>query len=90
MIDRRQFLLGTSVAGLAGRLPELAAAAPFPVHPRKIYPYEQLFSFIEPGHDEFTGERTAAAIVDVLDKLIGSRALPLDPEFRGVSPADIV
>jgi tetratricopeptide (TPR) repeat protein len=86
LIDRRHFLLSTAAGSLAWRLPETAAAAPFPVRPREAPAYEQLFSLIEPGHDEFAGEKTAAAIADVLDKLIGSRILPLDPGFRGGSP----
>ena len=86
MIDRRQFLLGAALGGFTWRLPELAKAAPFPVRTPRTYPYEHLFSFIEPGHDEFTGEKTAAEIAGALDKLMATRALPLDPAFRGVSP----
>jgi Flp pilus assembly protein TadD len=85
LIGRRQFLFSTAAGGLAWR-PEIGAAVPFPVRPRKTPPYEQLFSLIEPGHDEFAGEKTAAAIGDVLDRLVERRALPLGPEFRGVSP----
>ena len=60
--------------------------APFPIRLRRTHPYESLFAFMQPGRDEFAGEKTAAEITAHLDRLLRVRNLPLADDFRGVSP----
>jgi hypothetical protein len=56
-MNRRQFLGSVAAAPLLR--PRHCAAAPFPVRFRKPSPHETLAPYILPGHDEFTGEKTA-------------------------------
>lgn len=86
-MNRRQFI--GSLAGGALIRPRHGAAAPFPVRFRKAGPYEALAAFIEPGSDEFAGEKTAMEIVSILQRLVHDRALPLAGEFRGGSPMPV-
>src|ERR1041385_226741 len=89
-VTRRRILQGAVAGTLAWMLPQPAlTAAPFPIRLRKKLPYESLFEFIEPGHDEFAGEKTAAEITGHLDQLLKVRSLPLAPNFRGESPLPI-
>jgi tetratricopeptide (TPR) repeat protein len=85
-LSRRRFLEAAAAGSLAWLLPEPAGAIPFPTKPRKPPPYESLFACIEPGHDEFAGEKRAAEITAHLEKLPHLRKLPLSPDFQGTSP----
>src|SRR5579864_5052561 len=83
----RRRLLGNAFAGtLAWMAPKPAAGTAFPVQLRKRHPYESLFASIQPGRDEFAGEKTAAEITAILEELPRTRTLPLTPDFRGISP----
>jgi tetratricopeptide (TPR) repeat protein len=85
-LNRRGFLAGIAAAGFPWALPERALAAPFPVRFRRSHPYESLFQFIEPGHDEFAIEKQAAEITAHLERLPQTRSLPLSADFQGRSP----
>ena len=86
-ITRRHFLEGATLGGLCWAVPGPLPAAPFPVHFRRTFPHESLFSLVEPGRDEFACEKQAAEITSLLDRLPQTRALPLAPGFQGISPA---
>ncbi|MEO7142238.1 MAG: VCBS repeat-containing protein, partial [Bryobacteraceae bacterium] len=83
-MNRRRFL--GALAGAAYFRPAMARSAPFPVKFRKQLPYEPLYRFIEPGHDEFSGEKEAFEIAAHLKRLPATGKLPLAPEFQGISP----
>jgi tetratricopeptide (TPR) repeat protein len=85
MLTRRRFFESAAVAGLCWTLPKSVLADPFPVRFRKSHPYESLFKFIEPGHDEFAAERQASQITAHLDAIFETRALPLHNDFEGAS-----
>jgi tetratricopeptide (TPR) repeat protein len=80
-------LAGATAAGLSR--PRAGPAAPPPewaVRLRRPNPYEALARYIEPGHDEFTGEKPAAEVEQQLERMIETRALPLAAGFHGSSP----
>ena len=83
-MKRRRFL-GAMAAAAVYRPPALRAA-PFPVKLRKALPYESLYRYIEPGHDEFPGEKHAADIGAILRRLPATGELPLAADFQGISP----
>ena len=85
-VSRRRFLESAAAAGLSWSLPQYVFAAPFPVHFRSSHPYESLFQFVDPGHDEFVVEKEAAEITAHLDRLLQVRSLPLAADFQGLSP----
>jgi hypothetical protein len=64
-------------------------AAPLPDGRVKAHPYESLFAYIEPGHDEFGSEKQAAEITAHLERLPRTRILPLDIGFQGASPMPV-
>jgi hypothetical protein len=80
---RREFLI--SAAALPG-LTCLGGAPAFADEPRHDPPYLALQSFIPPGNDEFPEEKTAAQIVESLDKALRSMELPIGASFQGSSP----
>lgn len=49
-------------------------------------PYRKLAAFVEPGHDEFTGEKQASLLRQSLNQAISSRSLPLHASATGKSP----
>ncbi len=85
-LSRRHFLTSAAGGGLFWALQSPVAAAPFPIQFRKTPPHDSLFTFIHPGHDEFKGERSAEQIVAHLEQLPHTRSLPLNSDFRGISP----
>ena len=89
MLTRRRFFESAAAGGLSWVLPKRALAEPFPVRFRKPLPYESLFEFIEPGHDEFSGEKQASDITAHLDAIFKTRALPLSNNFEGASPLPV-
>jgi Tfp pilus assembly protein PilF len=48
-------------------------------------PYLALQKYLEPGFDEFTGEKTAADLVKLLHSAIANRHLPVASKFQGKS-----
>lgn len=84
-LTRRRFLESAGALSLCSAVRSYPAS-PLEVHFRKAHPYESLFRFIEPGHDDFEVEKTAAEIESHLEKLIEKRSLPLAEGFRGISP----
>jgi tetratricopeptide (TPR) repeat protein len=85
-VKRRHFLGALAASAFLRRH---CSAAPFPVHFRKPAPHEKLAPYIEPGSDDFPAEKTAMEIADLLRRLPEARSLPLDPGFRGTSPAPV-
>ena len=86
-LSRRRLLESAAAGALTWIFPKPAVTgAPFPIRLRKGHPYESLFACIQPGHDEFAGEKKAAEITAHLDKLLELRKLPLAQNFRGASP----
>jgi tetratricopeptide (TPR) repeat protein len=69
---------------VSGWLPGIAAE--WPVRFRKPNPYEGLSRHIEPGHDEFPGEKQAAEIGAHLKRMVETGELPLAGDFQGSSP----
>src|SRR5947208_3292540 len=91
-LSRRQLLRSAALGSCSAlgsfcwMLPRALAGAPFPIRLRKAPPYESLFAYLEPGHDEFAVEKRAAEITAHLDRLPQTRRLPLAPHFQGISP----
>lgn len=78
-MDRRRFLAALSAVSLWRNR---ASAAPRPA----LGPLDSVLKHVEPGSDEFPGEKKAAEIVSHLGSLIRERKLPLARSFRGASP----
>ena len=57
-MTRRDFIAAAAAAGLAPR--RGSSATPFPVHYAKPNPYDSVLRYLEPGSDEFAGEKQAA------------------------------
>lgn len=99
-LTRRRFIVSAASAGLywinhAWRLNALEVSHTsiqatkervFPVRFRKQMPYESLVPYIQPGSDEFLGEKEAADISLHLSGLVEARVLPLSGDFHGYSP----
>jgi len=83
-MNRREFIGSLAASGLMR--PKHCAPAPFPVRFRKASPHETLAAYIEPGSDEFAGEKSAMQIVSLLERLPDTHGLPLTADFRGTSP----
>src|SRR5712691_3495937 len=94
-VTRRRFFETAAATGLVWPLLEHAAPAPFaapavyPVHFRKVAPWDSLSPYIEPGKDEFLIEKQVAEITAHLNRLLELGDLPLSPEFRGTSPMPV-
>jgi tetratricopeptide (TPR) repeat protein len=78
-MTRREFIAAISAAGL---LPSRASAStPFPVHYAKPNPYDAVLRYVEPGSDEFKGEKDAAELEARLERMFaGSETAP--PELQ--------
>ncbi len=63
------------------------AAAPFPVKFRQEPPYASVMALVEPGHDEFLGEKMAMEIETRLSSALVSGDPPFAAGCRGSSPA---
>ena len=57
-MTRRDFIAAIGAAGLVAS--SAPAATPFPVHYAKPNPFDAVLRFVEPGTDQFTGEKGAA------------------------------
>ena len=59
-MTRREMIAALTAAGL--RFSKASAATPFAVHYAKPNPYAAVMRFVEPGSDEFRGEKDAAEL----------------------------
>jgi tetratricopeptide (TPR) repeat protein len=70
-MTRREFIAAVSAAGL---LPWRASSStPFPVHYAKANPYDAVLRFIDPGSDEFKGEKDAIELELRLERMFGDQ-----------------
>jgi len=81
-MNRRDFLLAAAAAASA---PSFAAATPNTQNAGQTAPYLSLQPYIEPGTDEFTTEKEAADLVELLNTAFASGFLPLAATFTGSS-----
>jgi FimV-like protein len=66
-MTRRDFIAAVSAAGL---LPwKASSSTPFPVHYAKPNPYDAVLRYVEPGSDEFKGEKDAADLEARLERI---------------------
>jgi len=84
-VRRRDFLAACAATGFLTSRGH--AASPFPVQFRQQPPWAAVLAFVEPGRDEFPGERTAMEIEERLLAALHGGELPLAGDCRGVSPA---
>jgi tetratricopeptide (TPR) repeat protein len=74
-MTRREFASAVAAAGLLRS--SARAAIPFPVHFARPNPYDQALSFLEPGSDEFAGEKIAIDLERRLARVFkGSESAP--------------
>ena len=59
-MTRRDFIAAVTAAGLLSSRSK--ASTPFPVHYAKPNPYDAVLRYVEPGSDEFQGEKAAAEL----------------------------
>jgi FimV-like protein len=84
-MKRREFLAACAAAGLWASKGH--AAAPFPIKFRQQPPWAPALAFVEPGSDEFTGEKGAIETESRLAKALLSGQSPIAPTCGGRSPA---
>lgn len=84
-MKRREFLAGLAASGLFTR--RAHAYAPFPVKFRLASPYASALACVEPGSDEFKGEKPAQELEAMLRSAARDGALPIAKECKGGSPA---
>ncbi len=78
-MTRRAFIAAVSAAGL--RPSKASSSTPFPVHYAKPNPYDAVLRYVEPGSDEFKGEKDAAELEARLERMFaGSETAP--PELQ--------
>ena len=83
-MKRREFLAALAASGF---LPSPGhASAPFAVKFRHQPPYTALLKFVEPGLDEFPGEKTAMEMEVRLAEAVRKGPLPLATDCGGSSP----
>ena len=85
MPNRREFLLALAGAGCFRAIGH--ASAPFPVKFRQQPPYSSALQFIEPGLDEFPGEKIALEIEAKLGQTLRQGSALFAPGCSGSSPA---
>ncbi|HXR10419.1 MAG TPA: hypothetical protein VN792_06560, partial [Candidatus Acidoferrales bacterium] len=66
-MTRREFIAAVSAAGL--RPSKAAASTPFPVHYAKPNPYDAVLRYVDPGSDEFKGEKDAMELEARLERI---------------------
>lgn len=84
-MKRREFLAGLAAGGLFTR--RAHAYAPFPVKFRLASPYAAALECVEPGSDEFKGEKAALALEARLRAVVHAGTMPVAPGCQGASPA---
>ncbi|SPE41040.1 TPR repeat-containing protein [Candidatus Sulfopaludibacter sp. SbA3] len=74
-MTRREFMAAVSAAGL---LPSKGSAAtPFPVHYAQPNPYDAVLRYVDPGSDEFPGEKDAIELEARLERVFaGTESAP--------------
>jgi FimV-like protein len=70
-MNRRDFLKAIAAAGLAPS--NTNAATPFPVHYRRANPFDSVLRYVEPGSDEFRGEKEALELESRLVAIFGGK-----------------
>jgi tetratricopeptide (TPR) repeat protein len=83
--NRREFLAALAGAGCFRAVGH--ASAPFPVKFRQQPPYSSALKFVEPGLDEFPGEKIAMEIEARLGQSLRQGPAPFAPGCTGSSPA---
>ncbi len=68
-MTRREFIVAVSAAGLVPS----KASTPFPVHYAKPNPYDAVLRFVDPGSDEFKGEKDAVDLEARLERIFAGR-----------------
>ena len=73
-MTRREFIAAVSAAGLVPS----KASTPFPVHYARPNPYDAVLRFVDPGSDDFKGEKDAVELEARLERIFAGResALP--------------
>jgi tetratricopeptide (TPR) repeat protein len=84
-LKRREFLATLAATGLFASKGH--ASSPFPVKFRREAPYDSVLAFVEPGLDEFPGEKTAMEIEARLWAAVTDGRLPVAARCNGISPA---
>ncbi len=70
-MTRREFMAAMSAAGL---LPlRSSASTPFAVHYAKPNPYDAVLRYVDPGSDEFQGEKDAVELEARLERILAGR-----------------
>ncbi|MGA2579671.1 MAG: FG-GAP-like repeat-containing protein [Bryobacteraceae bacterium] len=85
MLKRREFLATLAAGGLFASRGH--AHTPFPVKFRRQPPYASALAFVEPGLDEFPGEKVSIEIETRLREALLSGHLPVAAGCSGMSPA---
>src|SRR5579863_8937992 len=74
-MTRREFIAAVGAAGLVES--KASASKPFPVHYAKPNPYDAVLRYVDPGSDEFKGEKDAMELEARLDRMFaGSESAP--------------
>jgi Flp pilus assembly protein TadD len=84
-VNRREFLAVCTAAGIFTSTGH--AYSPFPVKFRQQPPWAPALAFVEPGSDEFPGEKLAMEVEAGLREAFRSGRVPVATDCRGVSPA---
>ena len=69
-MTRRDFIAAIGAAGLVSKA---QASTPFPVHYAKPNPYDAVLRYIDPGADQFTGEKEAADLEARLKRIFAGQ-----------------
>jgi hypothetical protein len=85
LLKRREFLATLAAGGLFASRGH--AHTPFPVKFRRQPPYASALAFVEPGLDEFPGEKVSIEIETRLREALLSGHLPVAAGCSGMSPA---
>ncbi len=83
-LNRRQFLVSTAALPI---LSSVRGRPAFAEEPRRTPPYLALEKFIQPGFDEFSGEKQAAIIAAELDQAFRTETLKDEPTGQSPCPA---
>jgi tetratricopeptide (TPR) repeat protein len=70
-LTRREFVAAVGAAGLVSS--RASASKPFPVHYARPNPYDAVLRYVEPGSDEFKGEKDAAELEIRMERIFAGR-----------------
>src|ERR1700688_4625234 len=73
-MTRRDFIAAVGVAGLVAS--KATASPPFPVHYAKPNPYDAVLRYLDPGSDQFKGEKDAVDLEARLGQIFAAREPP--------------